>query len=227
MWRSIARSGQSSCRMKPASTIALYSRCITSARREDVGLFGLVVVVLQIARDLAGRGRGHEEFFRLGCPSSPLSPASMSACAAGQSVQSTGPVQAGRYWNGEANGLSSSDKFGEFRSPVPSGGVLSPSKAGQAVEHMHGVVGAALFAVVDDVDAAFDLLAHHIGDRFAHGGLERGARAPGFLSARRASARRPSGGARQAAGVGGEDAVAAAFHDARIQKVPIRHARLR
>ena len=51
---------------------------------------------------------------------------SMSACAAGQSVQSTGPVQAGRYWNGEAKGLSSSASSGNSLSPVPSGVVLLP-----------------------------------------------------------------------------------------------------
>ena len=34
--------------------------------REDIFLFGLVVGILEIARDLAGRGRGHEKFLGLG-----------------------------------------------------------------------------------------------------------------------------------------------------------------
>ena len=40
---------------------------------------------------------------------------------------------------------------------------------------MHGVVGAALFAVIDDVEAALDLLADDIADGFAYGGLQFGA----------------------------------------------------
>ena len=53
-------------------------------------------------------------------------------------------------------------------------------EAGQPVEHMHGVVGAALLAVIDDVEAAFDLLLHHIRHRLAHGGGSSARRAPGF-----------------------------------------------
>ena len=60
-------------------------------------------------------------------PASAVLAVSMSACAAGQSFQSTGPEQAGRCWNGEANCLSSNASSGNSSSPVPIGGALSPS----------------------------------------------------------------------------------------------------
>ena len=46
---------------------------------------------------------------------------------------------------------------------------------GQAIEHVHGVVGAALLAVIDDVEAAFGLLLHDVIHCLAHGGAELGA----------------------------------------------------
>ncbi len=83
--------------------------------------------------------------------------------------------------------------------------------AGQPVEHVHGVVGAALLAVIDDIEAAFDLLADDIADGFAHGGLQFGAACAGLLLLGQQQLH-DLGGARQAAGVGGEDTVRAAFH---------------
>ena len=48
--------------------------------------------------------------------------------------------------------------------------------AGEPVDDVHGVVGAALLAVIDDVEAAFDLFAaRRAGDGLAHGGLQFGA----------------------------------------------------
>ena len=76
---------------------------------------------------------------------------------------------------------------------------------------MHGVIGAALFAVVDDIDAAFDLFLDHMRDRLAHrGGEFLFARAGIFLLGEQFIDH--LGGARQAAGMGGENAIAAAFH---------------
>ena len=82
----------------------------------------------------------------------------MSASAAAKSFQPTGPEQAGRCWNGEANCFSSSASSGNSGSPVPSGGVDYALEAGQAVDDVDGVIGAALLAVVDDVDAGGLLL---------------------------------------------------------------------
>ena len=47
---------------------------------------------------------------------------------------------------------------------------------------MHGVVGAALFAVIDDVEAAFDLFANDLRDGLSHRGLQFGAARAGFVS---------------------------------------------
>ena len=55
-----ARSGQSSCSRKPASTIALYSLRSAAAERGEKLLLGLVVLVLHDRRHHAGRGRGEE-----------------------------------------------------------------------------------------------------------------------------------------------------------------------
>ena len=76
---------------------------------------------------------------------------------------------------------------------------------------MHGVVGAALFAVIDDVDTAFDLLAGDVLDGFAHRRIQLGL-VPAVLLLLGEQEFDDLGGARQAAGVGGENAVDAAFH---------------
>jgi len=81
----------------------------------------------------------------------------------------------------------------------------------EPVEHVHGVIGAALLAVIDDVDAAFDLLLHNMRHRFAHHGREFGFALAGcFLLGQQFFDH--LGSARQAAGVGGEKALSAAFH---------------
>ena len=56
-------------------------------------------------------------------------------------------------------------------------------EAVEAVDDMDGVVGAALLAVVDDVDAGGLLLGDHVGDRLVDRGIERGASAAPVFSA--------------------------------------------
>ena len=80
-------------------------------------------------------------------------------------------------------------------------------EAGQAVDDVDGVVGAALLAVVDDVDAGGLLLRDHIGDGLRHGGVQLGA-APLAGHQLVHHLFRP----RQAAGVGGENSLGAAAH---------------
>ena len=46
-------------------------------------------------------------------------------------------------------------------------------KASETIDDMDGVIGAALLAVVDDVDAGGFLLGDHVGDRLGDGGIER------------------------------------------------------
>ena len=82
-------------------------------------------------------------------------------------------------------------------------------EAVEAVDHMDGVVGAALLAVVDDVDAGGLLLGDHVGDRLGDGGVQRRAAA---LSCKQLLDH--LGGPRQAAGVGGENPGRAAPHGA-------------
>ncbi len=79
-------------------------------------------------------------------------------------------------------------------------------EAGQALEHVHGVIGAALLAVIDDVEAAFGLLVDDQGDRLGHRGLQFSLARAGLLVLGEQQLD-DLGGARQAAGVGGEDAV--------------------
>ena len=59
-------------------------------------------------------------------PASTLLARSMSAAAASQSIQPTGPEQAGRFCSGEAKRASISDSSGKPSSPVPSGGEEGP-----------------------------------------------------------------------------------------------------
>ncbi len=101
--------------------------------------------------------------------------------------------------------MSSSASSGNSGSPVPIGGRALALEAGQAIEHMHGVIGAALFAVIDDVEAAFDLLLHDVGDGLAHRGVERGLVLAWLLALRQQQVDDLLR-ARQAAGMGGEDA---------------------
>jgi hypothetical protein len=98
-------------------------------------------------------------------------------------------------------------KLGKLRLASAARRIRLPFEAVQAIDDMDGVVGAALLAVVDDVDAGGLLLRDHIGDRLADGGIERGA-----ASLSREQLFDHLGGARQAAGVGGENPGGAAPH---------------
>ncbi len=127
--------------------------------RVNVFLIALVVAVLEIARDLAGRGRGHEIFFSfragervlgeldIGLGGGPVLPGDRAG--AGRAVLER---------RGEV--LEDFRELGEFRLAGAERRRTFAFVAGQAIEHMHGVVGAALLAVIDDVEAAFGLLSH-------------------------------------------------------------------
>ena len=84
-------------------------------------------------------------------------------------------------------------------------------KAGEPVEHMHGIVGAALLAVIDYVDAAFDLLLHHVRDRLADCGVKLGLACAGIVLLGKQELNHLRG-ARQAAGMRGENSVGTALH---------------
>jgi hypothetical protein len=62
-------------------------------------------------------------------------------------------------------------KFRKFRIASTERRRALARKSGEPVEHVHGIVGATLFTVIDDVDAAFDLFLNHMRDRLADGGV--------------------------------------------------------
>lgn len=106
-------------------------------------------------------------------------------------------------------------QFGKFLVAGAERRRAGAAEAGEPVHHVHGVVGAALLAVIDDVEAAIDLLAHHMRHRFAYRGGQFGAaRARLCLLGRQQLDH--LGRARQTAGVGGENAVGAALHQITI-----------
>src|SRR5262249_51120756 len=83
--------------------------------------------------------------------------------------------------------------------------------AGEAVLDMGGVIGAALLAVIDDVEAAGDLLGNDVGDRAPNRRLELGrfgSRIVLLVQHELHHRRRPW----QAPGMGGENALRAALH---------------
>ena len=90
-------------------------------------------------------------------------------------------------------------------------------EAGEAVEHVHGVVGAALLAVIDDVDAGLDLLRHDMRDRLLHRCGELGLALAGLVLLGEQKLD-DFGCARQAAGMGGEDARGRTFHGATLME---------
>ena len=75
-------------------------------------------------------------------------------------------------------------QLGEFRLAGAHRRRALAFEAGQPLEHVHGVVGAALLAVIDDVDAAFDLLAHDVATASRTAACNSAWRGPGsFCSA--------------------------------------------
>ena len=178
--------------------------------REQVFLFGLVVAVLEIARDLAGGGRGEEVFFGLGTRGGALGLRDV-----GYDGGKIPPRdRAGAGWavlkrRGEL--LEDQRQFGKLGLAGAERRCARPLEARQAILDVNGVVQPALFAVVDNVEASLDLFLDHAGDGLRDGVGERGLPGAGRLPLREHQfhyVRR----ARQAAGVGGENALFAGFH---------------
>ena len=139
-------------------------------------------------------------------PASAALAVSMSACAAGQvlPVDRAGAGRTVLERRGEL--LEQQRQLGKFLVAGAHRRRALALVAGQAVEHVHGVVGAALLAVIDDVEAAFDLFADDDSRRLRARRLEFGAARARLLLFGQQQLHHFRG-ARQAAGVGGEDAV--------------------
>ena len=213
-----ARSGQSSCSRKPASTIALYSWRSAAAERGEERLLGRIMLVLHDRRHHAGRGRGEE---RLG------------ERVAGRverraEVGAFGLDLAGVRIRDGADRLRQAadvvDRFLLQRGLVGllhedrialDVGALAPlpraAEPGQPVADVEQERVALLLAIVADVDARFGLLRHDGVHRRLAGRLQ--LRRIDRLAAR--AARIEPGQldrARQAAGMGGEDPLLASTH---------------
>src|SRR5690242_8980630 len=106
-------------------------------------------------------------------------------------------------------------EFGKFRIAGAKGRRALAVKSAEPIKYVHGIVGAALFAVVDDIDTAFDLLLHHMRDRIGHRGAEFGLARATILPFGEQEFDH-LGGARQTAGMRREDPVGAALHVASI-----------
>ena len=111
----------------PASTIALYSRRITLlGERVNVFLVALVVAVLQVARDLPGRGRGHETVFRFGAGERGLGGVDV-GLRRRPVLPVDGAGAGGAMLERRGELLEQQRQLGNSSSPVPIGGALSPS----------------------------------------------------------------------------------------------------
>src|SRR5262249_19621669 len=135
----------------------------------------------------------------------------ISASSAAKAFHLTGPEHAGRCWNGAATYASIPQCSGKSGSPVLSGPVGRPSTSRRGEAAPPACTRAALVAVIDHVEPAGDLPGNDVGDRAANRRLELGRLGSGLFLLVQHELHHLRG-ARQAAGMGGEDALCAALH---------------
>src|SRR5262249_46966890 len=123
------------------------------------------------ASDLARRGRSHENAFGLG-----VSHCQFGEINIGLRCRPVLPVNSARTcrpmleWRSKL--LEQRGKFGEFVVTGAEGRRAWTFVTSQPAHHVYGVIRAALFAVVDDVEAAFDLFIRDITNCLAYRGLQ-------------------------------------------------------
>ena len=183
--------------------------------RREVRLVGRVVLVTQPVLDRAGRHRRQE---RLGCRDAgqgrlEVGDVRQQGAAADVGERSradglaAGEVSTAREVLGELGGVATVD-LREHALARPQHPLLDPA---QPLARIGGEVALGLLAVVDDVEPGGGLLPHHAGHRVTNlrrqrGGVERRALILGGQYD-------PQGvRARQAAGMGRQDALATTFH---------------
>ena len=211
VWRPSARSGQSSWRMNPASTMALYSLHHVGERVE-VLLVARIVPVLEEPPDLARRRRGHEHLVR---------------AARGGGVFEILDVALDRRPVLPFHGTGARRPLLERRRELsrhlrPLRELLrvgiGPGRAftcepGQPVLDVDRVVGAALLAVVHDGEPGLPLLFHDVKHRRARAVPQGGfGDQPALLPI--AQEAEQILGPRKASGVRREDPVRAPLHQA-------------
>ena len=183
--------------------------------RRDIGVLVLVVEIDDEAREDAGRRRGHEGLGRVRL---------RDRCAQMREVA----LERLRIGIGDGADAAGKRRHGEVRVAVAEVGMLEPvapdhdvaaflrralvgRDAGKAMADIERVGELAHLAVAHDVDAGFDLALHHVRDSAGAIALERGLvqGAPLLL---RHDLLEQRLGPRQAADMGGEDAVCARLH---------------
>ena len=135
--------------------------------RVEISLVSRIVLVLEITRDLSGRRRRHEALFAA------LAPA-IARFARAMSASTRREILPGDRARARRSVLERRGEVGEHRRELGELGLAGAERrraraveAGEAILDVDGVVDAALLAVVDHVEAAVDLLSHHLGDRAA------------------------------------------------------------
>ncbi len=168
------------------------------------------MLVREIASDLTRRRRGHERFRDASLAHRRLGPRDIGLH--GWPILPRHRSRARRPALKRRRELAEQlRKLREFRLAGAAGRRERTLEAGQPVDDMDGIIGAALLAVVDDVDAGSLLLLDHAGDRLGDRSLERSVMGAGLLHVLQQQVHhlpRP----RQAAGVGGENSLGAAPH---------------
>ena len=178
--------------------------------RVEISLVTRIVLVFQVTRDLSGRRRRHEAFFRLG--------AGHRGVRAREVGLDRREVLPGDRARARRPVLERRGEVGEHRREFWELGLAGAERrraraveAGEAILDVGGVIGAALLAIVDHVEPAGDLPLHHLGDRAADRLLELGGFGAGallLLQQQFHHACRP----RQASGMGSENPLRAALH---------------
>jgi hypothetical protein len=177
----------------------------------EIGLLARIVIVAEEQSHHAGRGRAHE-FVRgrrlRDCGVEIVGIGLRRAGIAHADRRIAGRRLAARTAGIAEHALGERRKIGEV---LVDESVAGAAEARQPVLHVGGVARLRHFTVVDDIDAGGDLLLHHLGDGGAHARGERGGvnRLASLLGVHHAD---EVVGPRQAAGMGGEEALGAVFH---------------
>ena len=170
MARSMARSGESSCRMKPASVDRAILVAHLARQRDQIGFVRVVIRVEHRGRDDAGRGRGQEAVRESGHglrrrSSDVRSRASIGAKCRDSAVRSAlRERSACRLRFGKAP-LQILDEFGKLLVVAPAPPFRFAGETRHALRHVGLEADALLFAVIADIDAGLHLLFDHMSAR--------------------------------------------------------------
>jgi len=168
------------------------------------------MLVLEVTRDLSRRRRREEDVRRFGAGGRRFRQRDVGLER--RKVLPLDRARAGRPM------LEKRGEIGEHRRELGEVGLAGAERrgtraieAGEAVLDVGGIIAAALFAVIDDVEPAGDLLGNDVGDRAPNRRLEFGRFGSGIVLLLQHELHHLRG-PRQAPGMGGENALDAALH---------------